>query len=167
MTRKILVVDDEESIRESLSKVLRAEGYEVELAENGQEAIEKMIREPMDLLLLDIGLPVKDGWSTLDWLNLTNSELPVILITGRWMQGERAEAAGAPVLMEKPLDVPKLLQYIRELLEEPPEARARRLQDHKRGFRQAPCDTKALHQQLLKRFTAPFHINDAGEKKRL
>ena len=63
MNEKILVVDDERSIRESLSKVLRAEGYEIVLAENGQQAIEKLAQEPIDLLPLDLGLPGKDGWA--------------------------------------------------------------------------------------------------------
>ena len=62
MSTKILVVDDEQTIRESLAKILRAEGYEIVLAENGQEAIEKLVQESFNLLLLDLGLPVKDGW---------------------------------------------------------------------------------------------------------
>src|ERR1019366_70143 len=127
MSTKILVVDDEQTIRESLAKILRAEGYEIVLAENGQEAIEKLVQESFNLLLLDLGLPVKDGWATLRWLNQVNPVFPVIVITGRWKQGELAEAAGVDVLMEKPLDVPKLLQNILELLQEPAEARARRI----------------------------------------
>ncbi len=117
------MVDDEKSIRESLSKVLRTEGYEVVLAEDGQEAIEKLIQEPIDILVLDIGLPVKDGWATLRWLAQVNPLFPVIVITGRWKQAELAEAAGVDVLMEKPLNVPMLLQNIRDLLQEPPEVR--------------------------------------------
>ena len=102
MNEKILVVDDERSIRESLSKVLRAEGYEIVLAENGQQAIEKLAQEPIDLLLLDLGLPGKDGWATLRWLAQVSPLLPVIIITGRWKQGELAAAAKVDVLMGKP-----------------------------------------------------------------
>ena len=101
-------MDDEKSIRESLGKVLRTEGYEVVLGEDGEEAIQKLIQEPIDILVLDIGLPVKDGWAALRWLAQVNPLFPVILITGRWKQAELAEAAGVDVLMEKPLNVPNV-----------------------------------------------------------
>src|SRR5438552_106422 len=68
MTKRILLVDDERSIREALRKSLRAENYEVVLAENGQEAIEKHGAEPIDLILLDLNMPVKNGWAVLEWL---------------------------------------------------------------------------------------------------
>lgn len=165
MTKKILVVDDEESIRESLSKVLHTEGYEVVLTENGQEAIEKLVQEPIDLLVLDIGLPVKDGWATMQWLAQVNPLFPVIVITGRWKQGELAEAAGVDVLMEKPLDVPKLLRSICELLKEPPEDRARRLRERKRDFRHVPCDAYEFCAQLLERAKAPYRFDAPPEKK--
>lgn len=144
-------MDDEKSIRDSLNKVLRAEGYDVVLAEDGQEAIQKMVQESVDILILDIGLPVKDGWATLHWLNQVNPLFPVILITGRWKQAELAEAAGVDVLMEKPLNVPLLLQHIRELLEEPPEARG-----GKRPFRSVSCDLGKFYEQMLKRLTTPY-----------
>jgi CheY-like chemotaxis protein len=166
MTANILLVDDERSIRDSLSKVLRAEGYEVLLAENGQEAIERLAHESIDLLLLDIGLPVKDGWATLGSLTEVNPLLPVILITGRWKQSELAAAAGVDVLMEKPLDVPLLFQIIRELLKEPPAARARRLQDRGRGFRSVSCDAKEFCEQLKRAYTTPYpcgHEFEMGE----
>jgi two-component system copper resistance phosphate regulon response regulator CusR len=165
MSTKILVVDDEQTIRESLAKMLRAEGYEIVLAENGQEAIEKLVQESFNLLLLDLGLPVKDGWATLRWLNQVNPVFPVIVITGRWKQGELAEAAGVDVLMEKPLDVPKLLQNIRELLQEPAEARARRIHDRRRNFRQVPCDSIEFREELQRRYTTPFRFNEPLEPK--
>ena len=56
MTKRILLVDDDRSIRESLSKILRAENYEVVLGENGQEAIEKHGAERIDLLILDLNM---------------------------------------------------------------------------------------------------------------
>lgn len=163
MNEKILVVDDEESIRESLAKVLRAEGYEIVLAENGQEAIEKLAAEPVNLLLLDIGLPRKDGWATLEWLSEVNPLVPVIMITGLWKKAGLAAVAGADMLMEKPLDVPRLLQNIREFLDEPAETRARRLRDRKRGFRRVPCDSKEFCEHLNRAYSAPF---PAGRKSR-
>jgi two-component system, OmpR family, response regulator len=165
MTRRILVVDDEQSIREALSKLLHAEGYEIALAENGQEAIEKLIQQPFDLLVLDIGLPVHDGWATLRWLAEFNPLFPVIVITGLWKQSQKAEAAGVDVLIEKPLDVPKLLQNIRELLQEPPESRVRRIHNRERGLRHVTCDVKEFCQQLLKRFTTPDPSNQTSGPK--
>src|SRR2546425_10464395 len=113
MTRRILLVDDECSIRESLGKILGTENYEIALAENGQEAIEKHGAERIDLLILDLNMPVKNGWATLEWLADVNPLLPVVIITGRSNQSALAEAAGADALMEKPLNVPLLLQTVR------------------------------------------------------
>ena len=115
-------MDDERSIRESLSKILGAENYEVVLAENGHEAIEKHGAQRIDLLILDLNMPVKNGWDTLDWLVKIDPVLPVVIITGRSNQRALAETAGADALMEKPLDVPLLLQTIRELMDEPMES---------------------------------------------
>jgi len=120
--KRILLVDDERSIRESLSKILGAENYEVVLAENGHEAIEKHGAQRIDLLILDLNMPVKNGWDTLDWLVKIDPVLPVVIITGRSNERALAETAGADALMEKPLDVPLLLQTIRELMDEPMES---------------------------------------------
>ena len=119
MIKRILLVDDERSIRESLSKILGAENYEVVLAENGHEAIEKHGAQRIDLLILDLNMPVKNGWDTLEWLVKIDPVLPVVIITGRSDQRALAETAGADALMEKPLDVSLLLQTIRELMDEP------------------------------------------------
>ena len=122
MIKRILLVDDERSIRESLSKILGAENYEVVLAENGHEAIEKHGAQRIDLLILDLNMPVKNGWDTLEWLVKIDPVLPVVIITGRSNERALAETAGADALMEKPLDVPLLLQTIRELMDEPMES---------------------------------------------
>lgn len=155
MTKRILLVDDERSIRESLSKVLRAENYEVVVGENGQEAIEKHGAERIDLLILDLNMPVKDGWATLEWLAKINPLLPVVLITGRSNQRALAETAGADVLMEKPLDLLLLLQTIRELTDESPENRARRASNRVSSFRHVPCDN----------FTAPHPLPESKGTK--
>ena len=112
-----------ETIEETMNR-LHGEGYEVLCAANGQEAIEKLRSEQVDLMLLDLGLPVRDGWGTVIWLAQVNPRLPVIIITGRWNQRELARKMGADALMDKPLDVPRLLQTIRDLMNEPMERRA-------------------------------------------
>ncbi len=156
MTKKILVVDDESSIREALRKVLHAEDYEVVSAEDGQQAIKKFGAEKIDLLLLDLGLPVNDGWGTLAWLDRVNPLLPVIIITGRYAQRELAEQAGVDALMEKPLNVPRLLQVIRELLNEPVDRRLQRARNRVPGFRYVPCDQALFREDLNARFTTPY-----------
>ena len=156
MSKKILVVDDDSSILESLSKLLHTEGYEIELAQDGQQAVEKILQAPIDLLLLDLGLPVKDGWITLDWLGQVNLLFPVIIITGRSNQRELAEKAGADALMEKPLDVPRLLQTIRELLQQPAGSRIQRAIQQPAHFRYVSGDSERFRELQNQRFTTPW-----------
>jgi two-component system, OmpR family, alkaline phosphatase synthesis response regulator PhoP len=155
MSKRILVVDDELSIREAISKVLRVEGYDVVTAENGEEAIEKIKSEKIDLLLLDLGLPVKDGWDTVIWLTQVNPLLPVIIITGRWNQRELARKMGADALMDKPLDIPRLLQTIRKLINEPVKLRARHAKQRS-SFQYVPCDHELFLEKLRERSTTPY-----------
>lgn len=163
MTKRILLVDDERSIRESLSKILRVENYEVVLAENGQEAIEKHGAERIDLLILDLNMPVINGWVTLDWLAAVNPLLPVIIITGRSNQRALAETAGADVLMEKPLDVPLLLQTTRELIDEPMERRVERARYRTSRSRHMPFDDQPFNEMLLKCCTTPAPLPDSKD----
>ena len=156
MTKRILLVDDDRSIRESLSKILQAESYEVVLAENGQEAIEKHGVERIDLLILDLNMPVQNGWAALERLVGIDPLLPVVIITGRSNQRAPAETSGADALMEKPLDVPLLLQTIRELLIEPMESRVRRAKNRVSGFRYVPCDNELFREMMLKRHDTPY-----------
>jgi len=163
MTKRVLLVDDERSIRESLSKILRAENYEVVLAENGQEAIEKHSAERIDLLILDINMPVKNGWATLEWLVEITPLLPVVIITGRSNQRALAETAGADALMEKPLDVPLLLQTVRELMDEPMESRARRASHRASGSRYMPSDNQPFDEILLKCCMTPSPLPESKD----
>jgi DNA-binding response OmpR family regulator len=159
MTKRILLVDDDRSIRESLSKILRAENYEVVLGKNGQEAIEKHGAERIDLLILDLNPDtsgVKNGWTTLERLVGIKPLLPVVIITGRSNQRAQAEAAGADALMEKPLDVPLLLETIRELVTEPLESRAQRANNRVPSFRYVPCDNELFREMMLKRHDTPY-----------
>ena len=159
MSKKILVVDDETSIREALGKVLQAEDYEVVTAENGQEAIEKIKSEKIDLLLLDLGLPVKDGWNTAIWLAQVKPLLPFIIITGRWNQREQAEKMGADALMDKPLDVPHLLQTVHELTDKPTKCLVQ-LAKQRHSFQYVPCDHELFIAKLRERATTPYRFPD-------
>jgi DNA-binding response OmpR family regulator len=137
MKPKIMLVDDDAGIREMLSRILTEEGYLVLPAANGQEALELAAAAPMDLVLLDLNLPVKNGWDTFERLTNENPLLPVIIITARSNQLMTALAAGAGALMEKPLDFPKLLHTIRALLDEPAETRLARIAGRPADFHYA------------------------------
>lgn len=125
--KKILVVDDSPQIRQSLQKVLRAEGYDVVLAADGREGIEKFDTERLDMLLLDVCLPDISGWEVFGTLTSINPFLPIVIITGKDEQHDLAVLGGVGALIEKPLDVPRLLETVKELLAESPEVHLQRL----------------------------------------
>lgn len=127
MNKRILILDDDAQIRESLRKALRAEGYEVVVAADAREGIETFGTTPVDLLLLDLQLPDQSGWDAFERLTSINPLVPVVIITGRTNQIETAAMAGVGALFEKPLDVPLLLRTIQELLAQPPENHLKRL----------------------------------------
>jgi CheY-like chemotaxis protein len=124
---KILLADDDEEVLAALNDVLRSEGYEVIMAKNGREAIEHFHEGHIDIALLDLNMPIKGGWETFERLTTIHPLLPIIVITARPEQYPLAVAAGVGALMEKPLDLPLLLQTIEELLNEPIEQRLSRL----------------------------------------
>lgn len=124
-THKVLVADDDVSVRESLRKLLHGEGYQVIAVANGAEAVEtfRLEQNQIELLLVDLNMPLKNGWATLDRLLEGNPSLPVLIVTGQPNQNEMAEAAGVSALVEKPIDVPALLLLIQKLLAGPVESR--------------------------------------------
>jgi len=124
---KILLADDDEEVLAALTGVLESEGYEVIVAKNGREAIEHFYQGHVDIALLDLNMPVKGGWEAFERLTTIHPLLPVIVITARPDQYPLAVAAGVGALMEKPLDLPLLLQAIEDLLFEPVEKRLSRL----------------------------------------
>ena len=127
MKKRVLVADDDSSIRESLKKVLESADYDVVLAADGQETLDRFDPEQTDLVILDINLPVRNGWDAYEELTARNPLVPVIIITGVANRYPLAVAAGAGALMEKPIEVPALLKTMEELLTEPKENRLRRL----------------------------------------
>jgi DNA-binding response OmpR family regulator len=141
MKATVLIVDDDAPVRESLRKVLQSEGYDVVLAADGQEGLEQFDPARIDLLLLDLNLPKKSGWDLFERFTSINPLLAVIIITGRHNQRKLATAAGVGALMEKPLDVPLLLQTVATLLAEPMEIRLKRLVGQDRHVRYAASGT--------------------------
>jgi len=127
MKKRIMIAEDEPSIRESLARVLQSEDYDVESANTGEEAIAKFHARPCDLVLLDLNMPAKDGWAAFEGISRLRPLVPVIVITARPHQHERAIGVGVDALMEKPLDLPLLLQCVSDLLAESEAARVARL----------------------------------------
>ena len=117
MKKRILLADDDEPVRKMVGRVLELEDYEVLVARSGTEAVNKALTIPPDLVLLDIGMPDKDGWEAFALINRVQPFVPVILITARLNQQRAAAAAGIEALMEKPLDLALLLKTIRDLLD--------------------------------------------------
>jgi DNA-binding response OmpR family regulator len=136
--QRILLVDDDPTVRDSLHDVLVAEGYVVIPAENGQQAVDVANRLPVDLALLDLNMPVKNGWDTFERLTAEHPLLPIIIVTARPNQLFTALSAGAGALLEKPMDVPMLLRTMGRLLAEPAEQRLARLVGKKTEFHYRP-----------------------------
>jgi chemosensory pili system protein ChpA (sensor histidine kinase/response regulator) len=131
MKRKVLLADDEVTVRHMLSRVLQAEGYEVLLAANGEEAIRLLGAAPPDLVLLDLNMPRVDGWEVLRFMHRMELMAPIIVITARPHQQAQASKLGVDALMEKPLDLPVLLEAITNLLSKPAQSRVERQTDSK------------------------------------
>jgi CheY-like chemotaxis protein len=124
---RVLLADDDRSVLEALGAVLESEGFEVIRAADGHEAVEKFREHRADLALLDLNMPVKGGWDTFEQLTSIDPLLPVIVITARPDAYPAARAAGVAALMQKPLDIPVLLEAMRYFLTQPGEQRLSRL----------------------------------------
>jgi two-component system response regulator MprA len=117
---RILVVDDERAVRESLRRALELEGYEVELAADGREALDRLgsgTDEP-DAVLLDVLMPEIDGLEVCRRLRRSGSRLPVLMLTARAEVENRVEGldAGADDYVTKPFALQELLARLRALL---------------------------------------------------
>lgn len=129
MKTRILLVDDDPSIASALGNVLSAEGYDVAYARNGREAINElsMHGDRLRLILLDLLMPEMGGWDAFERLTAMNPSLPIVVITARPDQRRIAEVAGVDALLEKPLNIPALLETIQRLVAERPAARRMRI----------------------------------------
>jgi len=137
--KQILVVDDDEGLRNSLGSVLTEEGYGVRTAVDGAGALELAKHAPPDLVLLDLKLPDKSGWDVFGRLVQLRPLLPVVVITAKPNQLFTALAAGVGGLLEKPLHIPRLLQTVSHLLRESVEARLARASGRLTEFHYIPA----------------------------
>jgi len=117
---RILLVEDNEMNRDMLSRRLARKGFEVMLATDGEEAVRMTVTELPDLVLMDMNLPLKDGWTAAREIRQDprSSAIPLIALTAHAMSDdrERAIAAGCDEYETKPLDFARLLVKIAALL---------------------------------------------------
>jgi len=116
----ILLVEDNEMNRDMLSRRLSRKGFEIMIAVDGQEGVDIGRRKIPDLILMDISLPVKDGFSATRELKADEAtkHIPIIALTAHAMAGDREKvlAAGCDDYDTKPIELPRLLEKIQQLL---------------------------------------------------
>ncbi len=118
---KILLVEDNETNRDMLARRLARRGYEVVIAVDGNESVQLAQTEAPDLILMDMSLPVLDGWEATRQLKTApkTQSIPIIALTAHAMPGDREKAieAGCDDYDIKPIEFPRLLGKIQALLE--------------------------------------------------
>jgi CheY-like chemotaxis protein len=117
---KILLVEDNEMNRDMLTRRLERKGYEIAVALDGQQAVELAAVDPPALILMDMSLPVLDGWEATRRLKADErtKHIPVIALTAHAMQGDeqKAKEAGCDDYDTKPIELPRLLEKLEKLL---------------------------------------------------
>ena len=115
---RILVVDDDRAVRESLRRSLEFNGYQVELAGDGAQALERVIADRPDAMILDVMMPRLDGLEVARRLRSTGDDLPILVLTARDTVSDRVSGldAGADDYLPKPFALEELLARLRALL---------------------------------------------------
>jgi len=161
MKPKLLVVDDDHSVRESLKKLLETEHYDVHPARNAVDALEHFRSNQTDLVVLDLNLGTYDGWKVFHTMAAQNPFVPTVIITAEFDQRERAVAAGVEALIEKPIDVPVFLKIISDLLAETSERRLERVCGDDEYCRYVARHYEPLLSLLNERHSAPLRLSSA------
>ena len=115
---QILVVDDDKNTRMLLSAVLQAENYTVFTAENGEDALNVMDKEHIDLVVLDVMMPKMDGYTFTKLLRESNNNLPVLMVSAKQLPADKQKGflVGTDDYMTKPIDEMEMLLRIKALL---------------------------------------------------
>ena len=120
---KLLLVEDNEQNWDMLSRRLKRRGYEVLVATDGQQGVERAQQDQPDLILMDISLPVLDGWEATRQIRAQSpsAHIPIIALTAHAMAGDREKslAAGCDDYHTKPVELDRLVQQIETLLNKP------------------------------------------------
>ncbi len=117
MNEKILLVEDEEKVRKIVSSYLEDAGFEVEIASDGNTALEKVLSDPPDLLILDIMLPGIDGWEIAEEVR-NYFDLPILMLTARSDEDDRVKGfeKGADDYLVKPFSPRELIARVKAIL---------------------------------------------------
>src|SRR5215213_7654520 len=132
MPYRVLVVDDETAIREAIRMTLEYEGYKIDEARSGQDALDKAVKTDFDAILLDIKMPVLDGIEVLENLKSQKVRSPVVMVSGHGDVHTAVECTkrGAFDFLEKPLNRDKLLLTVRNAV------RQRSLEEENTGLKE-------------------------------
>ena len=115
---RVLIADDDRSLRDALRRTLTLGGYEAETAEGGQEALTKVAAQSLDAMVLDVGMPDIDGLEVCRRLRASGNRIPVLMLTARDEVADRIDGldAGADDYLVKPFDVGELKARVRALM---------------------------------------------------
>jgi two-component system response regulator MprA len=118
VSKRVLVVDDDAGIRQTLQDVLELEGYEVTIARNGVEALRKLDDELPSLMILDIMMPIMDGYTVAANLKSRglSAQLPVLVLTADRQARARIRDLGADAYLEKPFSLDELLREVERII---------------------------------------------------
>jgi signal transduction histidine kinase/ActR/RegA family two-component response regulator len=116
---RILVIDDEESVRDVLSRMLRVKGHQVVVASDGEEGIERFKKGEFDLVFTDLGMPKISGWDVGRAIKGMNSKVPIAMITGWGMElnREKMSESGIDLIISKPFNFDRVIQLVSEAIE--------------------------------------------------
>ncbi len=116
---RILVIDDEDSVRDILSRMLKTKGHKVVVAPNGEEGIERFRSEPFDLVFTDLGMPKLSGWDVGKTIKGINPKTPIAMITG-WgveLDREKLNESGIDLIISKPFNFDQVIDLVSEAME--------------------------------------------------
>jgi signal transduction histidine kinase/ActR/RegA family two-component response regulator len=116
---RILVIDDEDSVRDILSRMLKTKGHQVVVASNGEEGIERFRSQPFDLVFTDLGMPKLSGWEVGKTIKAINPKVPIAMITG-WgveLDREKMSESGIDLIVSKPFNFDRVIHLVSEAME--------------------------------------------------
>jgi len=116
--RHILIIDDDEALRTVLAELFRVEGYVVQVAGNGSQALKAMASDDFDVLLTDVAMPVMDGRELTRTLRDKGIHVPVVAMTAKRSISTVAREMGAAAYVQKPFDVEDLLETVDRVVQQ-------------------------------------------------